>query len=57
MPVFPVETEPADVVDDGIDVFLFFFFGIGVVKAEVGFAAEFGGEAEIQADGFRVADM
>ena len=51
------EAEPVDVVDDGIDVFLFFLFGVGVVEAEIGFAVELGGEAEVQADGFGVADM
>ena len=55
--VFPVEAEPADVVHDGVDVFLLFLFGIGVVEAEVGFAAEFRGEAEVQADGFGVPDV
>ena len=34
-----------------------FLFGIGVVEAQVAFAAEFGGEAEVQADGFGVADV
>ena len=52
-----LESEPVDVVDDGIDVFLLFFFGVGVVEAEIGFAAEFRGETEVQADGFGMADM
>ena len=55
--VFPVEAEPADVLHDGIDVLLLFLFGVGVVEAEIGLAAEFRGEAEIQADRFGVADV
>ena len=53
----PVEAEPADVFLDGVDVLLLFFFGIGVVEAQVGFAAELVGEAEVDADGLGVADV
>ncbi len=42
---------------NGVDVLLLFFFGIGVVEAEIGFPAEFGGKTEIQTDGFGVADV
>ena len=31
--------------------------GVGVVEAQVGFAAELGRETEVQADGFGVADV
>ncbi len=53
----PVEAEPAHVGHDGVDVLLLFLFGIGVVEAQVGFAAELVGEAEVDADGFGVADV
>ena len=53
----PVEAEPADVFLNGIDVLLLFFFGVGVVEAQVGFAAELVGEAEVDADGLGVADV
>ena len=53
----PVEAQPADVFLDGVDVLLLFFFGIGVVEAEVGFSAELVGETEIQTDGLGVADV
>ncbi len=53
----PLEAEPADVFLNGIDVLLLFFFGVGVVEAEVGFAAELVGEAEVDADGLGVADV
>ncbi len=53
----PVEAEPAHVVLDGVDVLLLFFLGIGVVEAQVGFAAELVGEAEVDADGLGVADV
>ena len=55
--VFPIEPQPAHVVHDGVDVLLLFLFRIGVVEAQVGFAAELRGEAEVQADGFGVADV
>ena len=54
---FPIEAEPVDVVDDGIDVFRLFLAGVGVVEAQVGFAAELRGQAEIEADGLGVADV
>ena len=53
----PLEAEPAHVFHDGIDVLLLFFFGIGVVEAQIGFAAELVGEAEVDADGLGVADV
>ncbi len=53
----PLETQPADVFHDGVDVLLLFLFGIGVVKAQVGLAAEFVGQSEIKADGLRVANV
>ena len=56
-PVTPIAAEPADVFDDGVDVFGVFLCRIGVVEAQVALAAEFGGEAEVQIDRFGVADM
>ena len=56
-PVLPIEAEPVDVVDDGIDVLGLFLAGIGVVEPQVGLAAELGREAEVEADGFGVADV
>jgi hypothetical protein len=53
----PVEAEPAHVFHNGIYVLLLFLFGIGVVEAQVCFAAELVGEAEIDADGLGVADV
>jgi hypothetical protein len=53
----PLEAEPADVGLDGVDVLLLFFFGVGVVEAQVGLAAELVGEAEVDADGLGVADV
>ncbi len=56
--IAPIEAEPFHVRLDGFDVFGFLFFGIGVVEAEVALRARvFLGDAEIQADGFRVADV
>ena len=53
----PLEAEPADVALDGVDVLLLFFFGVGVVEAQVGLAAELIGKAEVEADGLGVADV
>ena len=53
----PVEPQPADVRRDGLDVFLFFFLGVGVVESEIAHSAELRGDAEIQADGLGVADV
>ena len=55
--IVPLEAEPVHVFHDGVDVLLLFFFGIGVVEAEIGLAAEFVGESEVEADGFGVADV
>ena len=55
--VFPIETEPANVVDNAVDVFGFFLGRVGVVEAEIALAAEFIGEPEIQADRLGVADV
>src|SRR5262249_58053429 len=48
--VAPVEAEPADVLLDGLDVFDVFLERVGVVEAQVADAAEFLGDAEVQAD-------
>ncbi len=53
----PVEAEPAHVALDGVDIFLLFLGRIGVVEAQMTAAAEFLGDAEIQADRLGVADM
>src|SRR6202044_2365093 len=48
--VLPVAAEPADVLADGIDVFLLLLGGIGVVEAEVELAVVPLGEAVVEAD-------
>ena len=53
----PVEAEPAHVALDGVDIFLLFLGRIGVVEAQIAVAAEFLGDAEIEADRLGVADM
>ncbi len=55
--LLPRETEPLDAVDDGVDVFLVFLLGIGVVEAQVAAAAVVARQAEVQADRFGVADV
>ena len=53
----PVEAEPAHVALDGVDIFLLFLGRIGVVETQMAAAAEFLGNAEIQADRLGVADV
>ena len=49
--------EPFDVADDGIHVFDVFLTGVGVVKTQAANAVEFVGDAEVEADGFGVANV
>ncbi len=53
----PVKSQPLHVVLDRIDVLDVFLDGIGVVEAEVAVAAEFAGDAEVEADRLGVADV
>jgi hypothetical protein len=53
----PVEAKPVDVVRLGVDILLLFFYGVGVVEAQVGFSAELVSESEVEADGLGVADV
>src|SRR5699024_1973721 len=55
--VFPVESQPADHVDDGVDVFVFFFFGVGVIKAQMTGTWIVAGEFEVEADAFGMSNM
>ena len=55
--VFPVKAEPVDVLLDARHVFFVFFFGVGVVKAQVAVAVEALGHVEVEADGFDVAKV
>ncbi len=52
-----MEAEPLHIRFDGLDVFRFFFLRVGIVEAKVGTSAEFVSQAEIDADGFRMADV
>ena len=56
-PVLPVEAQPADVLDDRVDVFGLLLARVGVVEAQVAQAAELRGDAEVQADRLGVADV
>ena len=53
----PVEAEPADVGLDRVDVLLLLLDRVRVVEAEVAAAAELAGDAEVEADRLRVADV
>ena len=45
--VFPVGTQPADIVDNRVDVFLFFFGWVGVVEPQIELAAKLARQARI----------
>ena len=53
----PAADEPVDVLGDGIHVLDVFLGRVGVVHAEIADAAEFAGDAEVQADALGVADV
>ena len=53
----PVEAEPLDVLLDGIDILGILLDGVGVVEAQVAFAAVFFRQTEIDADTFGVSYM
>ncbi len=55
--LLPAETEPFDRVHDGVDVFLVFFFRIGVVEAQMAAPGVIARQAEIEADRLRMADV
>ena len=56
-PLCPVEAEPAHVLLDRVDVLGVFLRRIRVVEAEVADPAELLGDAEVETDGLRVADV
>ena len=53
----PVESEPAHVGFDGLDVFGFLFRGVGVVETQVTMSAEVRRQSKVQADCLGVANM
>jgi len=53
----PVKTQPTYRVDDAVDVFGVFFFGVGVVKTQVANAAIVTRQAKVQANAFGVANV
>jgi len=53
----PVEAEPADLVDDRVDVLLLFLLRVGVVEAQVADAAVLLRQPEIEGDALGVADV
>src|SRR5207248_943110 len=53
----PIESQPADITLDSVDILLLFLGWIGVVKAKAAVATKFLGNTEIQADRFGVANM
>ena len=48
--IFPVESEPFDVVLNGFNIFHLFLFRVGVVEAEIALATVFLSDAKIEAD-------
>ena len=55
--ITPTESEPSDILLDGIDVFYIFFNRVGVIETQVANTIVLLGDTEVHADGFDVADM
>ena len=55
--VTPIEAEPLDRFDDGIDILLIFFFRIGVIETEVTDATVITGKTEVKANALGMTDM
>ena len=53
----PIESEPAHVAFDGVDIFLLFLGRIGVVEAQMATPAELLRNSEIEADRLRMTDV
>ena len=53
----PFKAEPANIFFDRFNKFGVFLLRVGVVEAKIALAAKLFGDAEVQANGFRVADM
>ena len=53
----PAKAQPLHRVDDAVDVFGVFFFGVGVVKAKVAHATVVTRQTEVDANAFGVAHM
>ena len=53
----PLKTQPLHVIFDGVDEFLVFFFRVGVVETQMADTAKLFGHAEIQTDGFGMANV
>ena len=49
-----MKTQPLNVFFDGVDVFVVFFFGVGVIETQVAQTIINISQTEVQADGFGV---
>src|SRR5205823_11220115 len=56
-PAFPIEAQPPNIVDNGVDVLGFFLGWIRIVKSQVGLAAKLRSQAKVQADGFGMSNV
>ena len=54
---FWFEAQPADVLQNGLNVLLALFLRIGVIKSEVAAPAESLGQAKVHTDGLRVTNV
>ena len=53
----PIEAQPFDVSMNGLNVFVFFDFGVGVVEAQVATPPELARDPKVEADRLGVADV
>ena len=56
-PVFPVKTKPFYIFNDGLNIFILFFYRIGIIKSQITFSTISFCNSKIQANGFRMANM
>ena len=56
-PILPIETEPADIPHDRLDIRGFLLGRIGIIETQVVFAAEFLGQAVIDTNRLGMTDM
>ena len=55
--IFPIESKPIDGTKNGINVFLIFFYRVGVVKTHMASTIELLCKSEVQANTFSMSDM
>ena len=53
----PLKTQPANIIFDGVDVFLILFFRVGVIETQIADTAELLRNTKVQANGLSMTNM